>query len=974
VRVLAGSRGGHTFRPAGERLLKGLAELVVTLEVPWAPLASDDGGPAGGLALPHGLDAAEVFGFAGRASERRALDAAWAATLAGDQERRLVLVSGEPGAGKTRLAAEFARAVHAGGVAVLFGRCDEDLGVPFQPFVEALQGFVAALPDDRVAGALGPHPEELARVVPEIAQRAGPLATAVSSSPEFERYWLFEAFARWLGALSAGSGLVVVLDDLHWATKPTLLLLEHVLRAEGPARLLVVATYRDTDLDRMHPLASLLGELRRLPAVSRVSLRGLAAGEVEEMIASAAGYTLGADEQQLAAAVHAETAGNPFFVSEVLRALAEGDDLVFADGRWRLGRPVEEIGIPQGVREAIGRRLSRLPEVANDVLGRAAVIGAEIDMRLLLAVCDQSEDDVLGAVEAAMGAGLIGDAGTDRFRFAHALVRSTLYGELPTSRRVRLHRRIGLAAENLYAARIDAHLGELAYHFAQAASTGEDERAVTYSMRAGEQALAQRAPDEAVSHFARALALLDAADEPPDPLRRLDVCTALGAAQSVAGDPASSATLREVARDAHQRGDNQRLAAALLAGPEGSVNDSLVASEEYLEFLRDAVAASGPADPLRPRLLARLAARFTFHGPLAQRRPMIDEALPLARVSGDLRILLEVLGYAIYALNLGCPTADIAALVSEQHELSHRAADLPQQFNAEMWGRFFAEMRGDRAGMDEALVRMAELAAQTRQPALQWWVGEETARGGFPAGALAEVERRNDEVFALGSAIGLGNADTTHVGILMWVRWHQGRAGEVADLARRYASDYAFFPASVATASFVLAAAGHTDEAERLFEGLWDADRPRITEDPGWLAGMVLLGRVAALIGAPARAAVLYETLAAHRLVTASVPGGHAGPVAFTLGLLARRMGDPDQANTDLTDAISVSEKTDDVLYLAHGRIALAQVLAERARPGDHDQARALARLTLTAAETYGLGGVERDTHDLLVLLDEQDH
>ncbi|MGH9009898.1 MAG: ATP-binding protein, partial [Acidimicrobiia bacterium] len=329
-----------------------------------------------------------------------------------------------PGVGKTRLAAELATRVHGEGATVLAGRCDEDLGVSYQPFVEALRHFVdhaSGLPD-----RLGRYGGELARLLPDLSERAPGLPPPLRSDPDMERYRLFDAVAGWLAAASNDEPLLLVLDDLQWAARPTLMLLRHVLRA-GRGRVLVLGTYRDTDLTHDHPLVDVVADLRREGGVERLSLSGLDDAGVATIVEQAAGRTLDDAGLALARAVYEETEGNPFFVREVLRHLAETGAVERQEEGWTTRLPVDQLGIPQGVREAVGHRLSRLSGHTNQVLRVAAVAGAEFELGVVQAAGALSEEALLGAVEEAATAGVVTEVSATRFRFAHALVRATLY-------------------------------------------------------------------------------------------------------------------------------------------------------------------------------------------------------------------------------------------------------------------------------------------------------------------------------------------------------------------------------------------------------------------------------------------------------------------------------------------------------------------------------------------------------------------
>ncbi|MGQ0833078.1 MAG: BTAD domain-containing putative transcriptional regulator [Microthrixaceae bacterium] len=415
----------------------------------------------------------------GRGDQLARLDVLW--DKAQDGFRQAVLVAGEPGIGKTTLAAAFARRVHDSGGVVLYGRCDEDLGVAFQPFAEALRSLVAALPDDQLLG-LGHHAGHLSRLLPELTLRLPNLASPIPADAEAERYTLFEAVVALLASAAQQGPVLLVLDDLHWAAKPTLLMLRHLVRAETAMRVMVVGTYRDTEVDRSHPFGDVLADLRREPAVARFALSGLDVDSVQELVAATAGHALDATGLELTDALHRQTNGNPFFVAEVLRHLAEtGAVYQDAEGHWTSDLAMDQLGLPEGVRDVVGRRLSRLSAAANHALGVGAVVGPGFDLRLLEAIPEAGDAAVvLDALEEGVAAGLLSeDRGT--YWFAHALVRQTLLDELTSTRRLRLHRRVAEAIETVAPDDLEA----LAFHFAEAALDGVADKAVDCALAAG---------------------------------------------------------------------------------------------------------------------------------------------------------------------------------------------------------------------------------------------------------------------------------------------------------------------------------------------------------------------------------------------------------------------------------------------------------------------------------------------------------
>jgi tetratricopeptide (TPR) repeat protein/predicted Ser/Thr protein kinase len=451
------------------------------------------------------LAAAHQVPLIGRDAERQALGAAWQRAAAG--RRQLALVAGDPGIGKTRLVTDFARSV-ADGATVLLGRCDQEALLPHQPFVEALEWYARACPqaalEQHLADVDGQW--ELAQLIPAIGRRAPIAAAPVESNPEGRRYRLFEGVAALLSAIARTRPLLIVLEDLHWADRATLMLLRHLLRSSHEARVCLAATYRETDVGRGHPLADVLAELRREEGVERIVLRGLAEEQVRQFIGC---WMAGDSPTTLTRLVAENTEGNPFFISEVLRHLSDTGVLRRVGGD-AAGPSREDLGLPEGVREAIRRRLSRLGEVANRLLTLAAVVGREFDLTLLQALSELPEEQVLDALDEALEARLVVDvpAHPGRFAFTHALVRDTLYEELTAVRRSRVHRSVAQALERL-APPEDLPCADLAYHYARATSAADAGKAIDYAVRAAERAAASFALEEAARFYEVALHALD---------------------------------------------------------------------------------------------------------------------------------------------------------------------------------------------------------------------------------------------------------------------------------------------------------------------------------------------------------------------------------------------------------------------------------------------------------------------------------
>jgi len=528
VRLLVGSRGDHTFSAMGGVDLKGLGEPVAAYCVEWS-----DAEPAK-PALPPRLAAAKATNFVGRSIERERLETAWKAVDGeGDLGIGVMLVSGEPGIGKTTLSARFAADVHDRGAVVVYGRCDGDLGIPYKPWVEALVQLVAWLPDEVLAAHVAERGGSITRLIPGLAQRLGSRLPE-SGDGDAQRYVLFACVADLLARAAEDCSVLVVLDDLHWADQATVQLLNHLATAGDPMRVAVLGTFRDSDIDASHPLTDLLAALHRDGRVERISLQGFGDDELLALLERIAGHEMAADGVALRDAVLAETSGNPFFTVEVLRHLADtGAIYQGGDGRWTSNVDIQAAGLPVSVKEVVGHRLAGLGDETERVLSLAAVIGRDFDVSLLARVACVDEDAVIDLCDAAVSAAVLATADDPNgYTFAHALIAHALQDGLSPARSARAHRAVAEQLETLVGDDPGDRVGELARHWMAATAPVENTRAVRYAAAAGAHALDQLAPDEALRWYSEAQQL---AERGSDDRQQVDILLGLGTAQHQCG-------------------------------------------------------------------------------------------------------------------------------------------------------------------------------------------------------------------------------------------------------------------------------------------------------------------------------------------------------------------------------------------------------------------------------------------------------
>jgi len=950
VRLSARGRGGHLFSPIGPVALKGLPEPVATCAVAWEALAA-------GVPLPPRLGSRPAFAMFGRGEEAEMLALAWA--KARDGQRQVVLLAGEPGIGKTRLATEAARAAHAEGGVVLFGGCDEDIGLPYRPFVEALRHYVAHAPDEVLAAHVQTHRGELARLVPELARRIPDLPAPQVAEAETERFLLFEAVTGLLACASQERPLVLVLDDVQWAGAPELLLLKHIVRSTEPMRLLVIGTYRDSDLSRSHPLTAVLADLRRETGVERVSLQGLDDAAVETLVAAVARHELDDALIAFAHAIRRETEGNPFFIGEVIRHLVESGALFEAGGRWTYRGEIAGLGIPEGVREVIGRRLGRLSEATSRMLGLAAVIGRQFDVPLLAKIAETSEDAVLDALDEATAAALVSEVRSSaaQFAFRHALIRTTLYEELSATRRARLHRRVGEALEDLVQATPGTRIEELAHHWLAATQAADAAKAIGYARQAGERALAGLAFEEAAAHFERALAVLEPRDEDGRRLR-CDLLLALGDVQRRAGNPSYRETVATAVDVARALGDGERLARAVLghARPGGYASNSAVVDEALLALYEEASAALGDPDSLlRARVLGQLAAELVFSPERERRHARSREAVAIARRLGDPLGLGQALTLRLLAINDPFTLAERLDLTAELAVLAARVGSSEFAWSA-AWHRTGALLEsGDIVGAEQSLAEVERLAGELRQPFYKWWARMGRAMLAVLRGA-PDGEAEAFAAFELGMAAGQPDAEAPFGAQVYLLRHYQGRLGELLDILRANADAQPHMPVWRA-----LLARAYCD-TDQLAEARVQVDALRVggfdyPPNLVWTGLVEALSEVVSDLQDRSAAAKLYERMRpiAKQAEACVIDVASQGSFGQFCGMLAACLGRWDDAERHFTDALAMNERLGARPSIVRTRRAWASMLLDRNAPGDAARARELIAAGRAEAETLGM-------------------
>lgn len=957
VRALARGRGEFVFEPMGDLALKGLPDPVPACRVVWEPLIEPRTDADAVVPIPAALLGAATA-YVGRADLLARLVAEWGDVRGG--VCRTLLLAGEPGVGKTRTSAEVCRLAFGDGGLVLYGRCDEDLGVPYQPFVEALDHYV----QHSGSPVLGRLPGELSRLLPDLGARVARLPAAVTSDPASEEYRLFEATASWLAAAArAASGLVVVVDDIHWATKPTLQLLLHVVRhcVDDCAPVLVLATYRDTDIDRSHPLSSMLGDLRRLPGVDRIPVENLDSAEVLEFIELAAGHELDDPTRRLADEVYAETEGNPFFVGEVLRHLIETGGVRRVGERWTVAEG-EHVAVPEGVRDVVGRRLNRLPQTANDVLSVASVFGRDFEVTPLMDVVDATENSVLDALDQAVRARLVEEVGVDRYRFAHALVRTTLYEELSATRRRRLHRQIADVLEKLRPDDVRA----LAHHCTEGGAEGGDvSRAVRYTLAAARQSLEARAFAEAEAGFRSAIELLDDAGVPSETLL-VEAMIGIGEAQRDQGDPAFRQTLLDASERADDLGDGALLERAVLANSRGYPSIVGGVDEERVRYIERAIELN-PSGSGRDRalLLGILAAELTFSGEHERRLRFAQEAEQIAREVGDPALLCRVLTTTAYEWSHGPVWEQSLARCEEAQRLADETGDPSLRAVARLFLSSALVTAGRVAESHTVTAEMVAIAATDVGPLIRWGADANAIRVPILNGQLDEADQLNNELLTRGQQFGQEDAAAWWAATAGGTAWLRGNAGAMADAIGMFAEQYPRNKVWRCAHAWMLADAGRFDEARAVIAE-HDLDPVQVLIEPWPFLGSSELALAMFRLDDAALASRMLEALEPYRECWSHYFLVVMGPITWPTGLARAVLGELDAAVRDLEDAIGKVLDVDAPGVAAQMRIDLALVLRRRDAEGDALRATEELRAARELAEAIGAPEVMTRIDELL--------
>jgi tetratricopeptide (TPR) repeat protein len=867
------------------------------------------------------------------------------------------LILGDPGVGKTRLAAALAEHALADGATVVWTRGWGRAAPAYWPWVEVVRSLCHDVDGATLRHDLGSSADELLRLAPELAERlpdAQPPVEHVTTgedASEIARFTLFDALVALLRVRSAQAPIVVLIDDLQAVDEGSLVALDFVSRMLRDLRVLLVVTMHERAPERSADAQTALSNIVR--AGRRLVLGGLSSTDVGRLIELTSAIR---PAPGLARAVHAHTEGNAFFTREILA-------LLLAEGR--LADPPERLPLPDGVRDTIRRRLEPLDEDAVRTLELAAVLGRTFRLAALEQASQLHGDGVLAALERAAELGIVVEvpATIGQYRFGHGLIGETLLADMTAGERMAAHAAAGRALEQVYRGAIDAHLPELAHHFLSAAARGEVVKAVDYAQRAAQQALDSLAYEQAAELFARALDALELLDS--DIPRRATLLLGLGTAQSRAGRSAARGTFGAAiaaARvlieggsiEAHDTFARAALGAAPFALSPGFVD------EPHVALLVEALERIGPGDdPLRVRLLGSLARALYWSASAQRRAGLVQEALEMARRIGDPATLAFALSSAQLATSGPDRTEQGLQWLQTLFALTERAGESLLSLDARSRHIDLLIELDDLAGADIAIETLERLARETRDPHAGAFAPLQRARRATIEGRFEDARGLLAGVAAISAQLPQTTVPLSVAAQVIVLDWVQHGAQAIGDEVRRYADGLPAMPVWRAALAAHLAASDRPAEAQVEFDRLAADDFAALPSDTNWLASIAALAEAAAHLGLRDRALELHALLApfaGRNVVTPTV--AFLGPVEMWLGILAHAGGRDEQALEHFARARTSATRNGARVSLVRIDVLEADVLIGL---GDADARRRADELVARAdadAEALGYGAV----------------
>lgn len=915
-------------------------------------LADDDPRSAttAAVPLPRLLGIAAPFPFVPRDETWSVLERAWAAGATGG--RRLVLLGGSAGTGKTRLASEFARHVHAHGGVVLYGGCSDRLAAPYQPFAEAVEHLVRSLDPGDVHDLIAAHAAELTRLAPALAGVLGSPQMAGADDPDTVRYRLFGAMSSLLGAVSARRPVLLVLDDLHWAGRPTVQMLDHLSRDSSLARVVVVGVYRSVPAEVGDALREGLPDLRRQPGVVRASLSEFDRDGIRRFVTGAAGVADPEGDPALDVVtdvLSAQTGGNAFLIGELWRHLVDAGYVVHGSRGWRVARPLDDVASPEGVREVVEIRLGGLPDETRRLLEVAAVAGTEFSVAVVADALGTDQRHVLGALDPAVRAGLVEEAGAGEHRFAHALVRRSVVDNLGPAARRSHHLDVGRALERCGG---DQSVIEIAHHLTAAVPLAEPAEAVDAARRAASEATSAVAFDDAARHLEAVLPLCTGRC-------RCELLLEVADARMRAGDVAVALErCLECGTQAAGVGEPDLVVAAALAYDDANWRAALHGGVAE-QLLRNALPlASDVATEVRVQ--AALSRALAFSGRGDEARTLGDRALAAARHVGDYAALRVAMSSVLFAPWTAETIDHQVAIARELLERTTARGDLEWQAGALNKLLYGLITLGE---LDEARVvagQFRELTDRTGQPLFGVLSLQARALLAAGEGRFEDAEALADEANALTTFLSGTDAEGGYGVQIFTLRREQGRLDEARPLVEavaRLGQEGATWRPAL---TVLYAELGRLDDAARELQHLVADGLRAVPRDSLYCGSLSYMADAAVAVGDREAAQVLYDELSPYRHLVVQV-GSHLaayGAADRYLGELAALLGRVRDAETHFEAALRLDDRAHMPVWSAHSRLAYGRFLVDRGRAGDQERARALLSSARDTAHSVGMGRV----------------
>ena len=903
--------------------------------------------PVRAVDVPLPANLAHRVAFVGRLTEQEVLRSQLA--LVGESGLRCVVVGGEAGMGKTTLLAEFANSVTSSAMAtVLYGRCDET-SVPLEPFRSVLDACIEHAPLDLLTEHVAHFGGELTRLCSRLGTRVATTPAPTGSDDATERFLTFDAAVDLLRRIASRRPLVLILDDLQWAEPTALLLLRQLVRTLADAPVLVLVSRRDPGEKVSDQLRTALAELEH-GEITHLQLTGLNEAELAELVVAATRAAPDPELRRVTGRLRDETAGNPLYASQLVRHWIDLGRAAGA-GEGQQGRPtmVMPEGVPPSLREVVWSRVRTLGQDVFAVLAAASVLGQEFPEDVLLETLDLPEASVLGALDAAVAAGILIDLRSVRraMRFVHALVANAMYSEIGPSSRARMHERVVRALiKDDEALHPDVVL-QLARHCALA---GLPEEALHWSVSAGNHAFEHLAPTEAAHHYRVALDAAEALHR--SDAQRADLLVRLAHAQFRAGDPQAQANLGEGAKLARRSGQNQTLIRAALVADLGIPRVASFVQES--EIVESALEVADPADTVTyARLLALLSKSLTFAPDGGRRVALAHRALRMAEESEDPTLLAGVTPAVLAALWAPGNERLRNEVAARALSAAEASGDPLLQFGVNLAARQIAIESGDPVMAAHNLIRLRAIAQGVGEPYLGWLILLCDTFEAMMAGRLSDAEALAAQALELGLQIGAPDAFVIYAAQFLVLRTFAGRHGELFPLVEQAARENPTVLPFKLAYGIISITAGNADIArEILYEGM-EKGFVSLGADNFWMTSVIAYVIIALGLDDRYAAAQLLPVIEPYASVISFNGATSQGPVSAYAGKLASLLGRHDEAESHLRAALATATAFGWTYHRATTLFSLAQ--ARHRRLGGLDE-EGLAWLSAASelCRTYG--------------------